>query len=125
MQEASATSSMAQCRRLKWSSISAVHVWTIRKRFAGQAGKAVLTSSDHRRFEDEAAETELQRLLEFASRRGGGEPGIWGTLWVSQGSSFGDPKLDDAGRRTLQGCIEAQVGVVTGGERGRKIPIGD
>jgi chromosome segregation ATPase len=96
--------------------------WTILKRFAGQSGKAVLTSSDHRRFEDEAAELELQRLLEFASRRGGGEPGIWGTLWVRQGSSFGDPKLDDAGRRTLQGCIEAQVGVVTGGERGRRIP---
>lgn len=97
--------------------------WTILKRFAGQSGKAVLTSSDHRRFEDEAAELELQRLLQFASRRGGGEPGIWGTLWVRQGSSFGDPKLDDAGRRTLQGCIEAQVGVVTGGERGRRIPV--
>jgi chromosome segregation ATPase len=96
--------------------------WTIRKRFAGPAGKAVLTSSHSKRFEDDAAEAELQRLLGFASRRGGGEPGIWGTLWVSQGSSFGDPKLDDAGRRTLQGCIEAQVGVVTGGERGRKIP---
>jgi chromosome segregation ATPase len=97
--------------------------WTIRKRFAGQAGKAVLTSSDHRRFEDEAAEIELQRLLEFASRRGGSEPGIWGTLWVRQGRSFGDAKLDDAGRRTLQGCIEAQVGAVTGGERGRRIPV--
>src|ERR1017187_86534 len=96
--------------------------WTILKRFAGPSGKAVLTNSDHRRFEDEAAELELQRLLQFASRRGGGEPGIWGTLWVRQGSSFGDPKLDDAGRRTLQGCIEAQVGVVTGGERGRRIP---
>jgi hypothetical protein len=97
--------------------------WTIVKRFAGQSGKAVLTSSDHRRFEDEAAELELQRLLEFASRRGGGEPGIWGTLWVRQGSSFGDPKLDEAGRRTLQGCIEAQVGIITGGERGRRIPL--
>jgi DNA repair exonuclease SbcCD ATPase subunit len=97
--------------------------WTILKRFAGQSGKAVLTNSDHRRFEDEAAELELQRLLEFANRRGGGEPGIWGTLWVRQGSSFGDAKLDDAGRRTLQGCIEAQVGVVTGGQRGRRIPL--
>jgi len=97
--------------------------WTVRKRFAGQAGKAWLTCSDRRRFEDEAAEAELQRLLEFSSRRGGGEPGIWGTLWVRQGSSFGDPKLDDAGRRTLQGCIEGQVGVVTGGERGRKLPL--
>ncbi|MGD0500797.1 MAG: AAA family ATPase [Bryobacteraceae bacterium] len=96
--------------------------WTIQKRFAGQTGKAVLTNSNSRRFEDEAAETELQRLLEFAGGRGGGEPGIWGTLWVRQGGSFGDAKLDEAGRRTLQGCIEAQVGVVTGGERGRRIP---
>src|SRR5208282_5836101 len=31
-------------------------------------------------------------------------------------------ELDDAGRRTVQGCIEAQVGEVTGGERGRRIP---
>lgn len=97
--------------------------WTILKRFAGQSGKAVLTNSDHRRFEDEAAELELQQLLGFASRRGGGELGIWGTLWVRQRSSFGDPKLDEAGRRTLQGCVEAQVGVVTGGERGRRIPL--
>ena len=63
-----------------------------------------------------------QRLLEFA-RRGGGEPGIWGTLWVRQGSSFGDPKLDDAGRRTLQWPWRVPSGVITGGERGRKIPI--
>ncbi|HLZ52519.1 MAG TPA: AAA family ATPase [Candidatus Acidoferrum sp.] len=97
--------------------------WTICKRFAGPAGKAWLASSDGRRFEDEAADAELQRLLQFSSRRGGGEPGIWGTLWVRQGRSFGDPKLDEAGRRTLQGCIEAQVGVVTGGERGRRIPL--
>jgi uncharacterized protein YhaN len=97
--------------------------WTILKRFAGQSGKALLTSSRNQRFEDEAAEFELQRLLEFTNRRSGGEPGIWGTLWVRQGSSFGDPKLDDVGRRTLQGCIEAQVGVVTGGERGRRIPL--
>ncbi len=97
--------------------------WTIKKRFAGPSGKAVLTNSNNRRFEDEAAEAELQRVLEFAGGRGGGEPGIWGTLWVRQGGSFGDAQLDEAGRRTLQGCIEAQVGVVTGGERGRRIPV--
>src|SRR3990167_1445860 len=55
--------------------------WTIQKRFAGQAGKAVLTCSDSRVFEDEAAESELQHLLGFTGGRGGGEPGIWGTLW--------------------------------------------
>jgi energy-coupling factor transporter ATP-binding protein EcfA2 len=96
--------------------------WTIHKRFAGQAGKAILTCSDRRIFEDEAAEAELQRLLGFAGSRGGGEPGIWGTLWVQQGQSFGDPELDEQAQRTMQGCLEAQVGAVTGGARGQKIP---
>lgn len=96
--------------------------WTIHKRFAGQAGKATLTCSDHRLFEDDAAEAELQRLLGFTSSRGGGEPGIWGTLWVQQGQSFGDSALDEQGQRSMQGCLEAQVGLVTGGTRGQKIP---
>lgn len=96
--------------------------WIIHKRFAGQAGKATLTCSDHRIFEDDAAEAELQRLLGFTGGRGGGEPGIWGTLWVQQGQSFGDAALDDQGQRTMQGCLEAQVGLVTGGTRGQKIP---
>lgn len=96
--------------------------WTIHKRFAGQAGKASLTCSDGRLFEDDAAEAELQRLLGFAGSRSGGEPGIWGTLWVQQGQSFGDAALDEQGQRTMQGCLEAQVGLVTGGTRGQKIP---
>lgn len=97
--------------------------WTIHKRFAGQAGKAILTCSDRRLFEDDAAEAELQRLLGFAGGRGGGEPGIWGTLWVQQGKSFSDAGLDEQGQRTMQGCLEAQVGAVTGGARGQKIPM--
>ena len=44
--------------------------WTIYKRFAGQAGKAVLTCSDSRVFEDDAAEVELQRLLGFTGDAG-------------------------------------------------------
>jgi chromosome segregation ATPase len=96
--------------------------WTIHKRFAGQAGKATLTCSDDRLFEDDASEAELQRLLGFAGSRSGGEPGIWGTLWVQQGQSFGDAALDEQGQRTMQGCLEAQVGLVTGGTRGQKIP---
>ena len=96
--------------------------WTIRKRFAGQPGRAFLTSSDNRRFEDEAAEAELQRLLGFSAGRSTAEPGIWGTLWVRQGSAFGAIGLDDQARRTLQGCLEAQIGAVTGGARGQRIP---
>jgi DNA repair exonuclease SbcCD ATPase subunit len=96
--------------------------WTIKKRFAGQPGRAVLTSSDRRRFEDEAAEGELQRLLGFSAGRSASEPGIWGTLWVRQGGSFGAIGLDDQARQTLQGCLEAQIGAVTGGARGQRIP---
>jgi chromosome segregation ATPase len=96
--------------------------WTIRKRFAGQPGRAFLTSSDNRRFEDEAAETQLQRLLGFSAGRSASEPGIWGTLWVRQGGSLGAIGLDDQARRTLQGCLEAQIGAVTGGARGQQIP---
>ena len=96
--------------------------WLIHKRFAGQAGKAILTCSDQRVFEDDAAEAELQRLLGFSGGRSGGEPGIWGTLWVQQGRSFGDTDLDEQAQRTMQGCLEAQVGVVTGGSRGQTIP---
>jgi energy-coupling factor transporter ATP-binding protein EcfA2 len=96
--------------------------WTVHKRFAGQAGKATLTCSDQRLFEDDAAEAELQRLLGFSGGRTGGEPGIWGTLWVQQGKSFGDTELNEQAQRTMQGCLEAQVGLVTGGTRGQKIP---
>ena len=96
--------------------------WTIHKRFAGQVGKAILTCSDSRAFEDDAAEAELQRLLGFTGGRGGGEPGIWGTLWVQQGQSFGDAKINEQAQRTIQSCLETQVGFVTGGVRGQKLP---
>ncbi len=96
--------------------------WNLHKRFAGPAGRAVLTDRNGRRSEGEAAEAELQRLLGFERRARSTEPGIWATLWVQQGKSLSDTNLDPLGRRSLHGCIEAQIGVVTGGERGRKIP---
>ncbi len=96
--------------------------WTIHKKFAGQSGKSILKCSDNRLFEDDAAEDELQKLLGFKSGSRGGEPGIWGTLWVRQGESFGQEGLDEQAQQTMQQCIEAQVGLVTGGSRGQKIP---
>ena len=55
---------------------------------------------------------------------GGSRGRTWdlGTLWVQQGKSFGDMQLDENAQRTMQGCLETQVGVVTGGIRGQKIP---
>jgi DNA repair exonuclease SbcCD ATPase subunit len=96
--------------------------WTVRKRFAGSAGKAWLQSADGLLYEGEEAEGELQRLLGFAMSGRSAEPGIWGTLWVRQGRSFGDPALDEQARRTVHDCLETQVGAVTGGLRGQRIP---
>jgi energy-coupling factor transporter ATP-binding protein EcfA2 len=96
--------------------------WVIHKRFAGQAGKAVLTAPNGVIHEDEAAEAVLQRILGFTGGRGGGEPGIWGTFWVQQWQAFGDVKLNEQAQRTIQGCLEAQVGLVTGSVRGQRIP---
>jgi energy-coupling factor transporter ATP-binding protein EcfA2 len=97
--------------------------WTIQKRFAGQSGRAVLTNQNGRHFESAAAEAELQQLLGFERPSRDAEPGIWGTLWVQQGKSFGDASLDEFGRRSLEDCLEAQVGIVTGGQRGQRIPV--
>ena len=97
-------------------------IWTLTKRFAGPAGKALLRCLDGRRYEGEEAEAELQRLLGFTRGGRAAEPGIWGTLWVRQGRSFGDPALDEQARRTLHDCLETQVGAVTGGVRGQRIP---
>ncbi|MGH7116655.1 MAG: AAA family ATPase, partial [Stellaceae bacterium] len=77
--------------------------WTVAKRFAGQPGRAVLTGANGRRFDGDAAETELQKLLGFARGPRSSEPGIWGTLWVQQGKSFGEFGLDEHARRSLQG----------------------
>jgi DNA repair exonuclease SbcCD ATPase subunit len=96
--------------------------WSLKKRFAGPAGKAFLQNSDGRRYEDEEAEAELQRLLGFTVSGRNAEPGIWGTFWVRQGHSFGNPALDERARQTVHGCLEAQVGAVTGGLRGQRIP---
>jgi DNA repair exonuclease SbcCD ATPase subunit len=96
--------------------------WALKKRFAGPAGKAFLRNSDGRRYEDEEAEAELQRLLGFNVSGRNTERGIWGTFWVRQGHSFGDPSLDERARQTIHGCLEAQVGAVAGGLRGQRIP---
>jgi DNA repair exonuclease SbcCD ATPase subunit len=55
-------------------------IWTLTKRFAGPAGKALLRCLDGRRYEGEEAEAELQRLLGFTRGGRAAEPGIWGTL---------------------------------------------
>ena len=45
------------------------------------------------------------RLFEFGGSRSG-EQGIWGTLWVSQGRSFGNPELSAMARSTVPWNVE-------------------
>jgi hypothetical protein len=99
--------------------------WEIWKKFAGQSGQARLTGPNGEVYQGDRAEEKLQELLGFEQRaKAEAMLGVWGALWVQQGLSLGLPALDERARRTIQGCIEAQVGAVTGGERGRKIPEG-
>ena len=95
--------------------------WTVQKRFAGQSGKTLLENAKGLRYEGEEAESEISRLFGFDAGSKGDETSIWGTLWVEQGKSFLGPSVAGRARSTIEGCIEAQVGAVVGGERGQNI----
>jgi uncharacterized protein YhaN len=95
--------------------------WTVHKRFAYAAGKTTLENDRSLRFEGEEAEEEIRRLFGFETNAKSVESGIWGTLWVEQGQSFAPTTMSDRARRTIEGCIETQVGTVVGGQRGRRI----
>ena len=101
--------------------LDGVH-WALHKRFAGQSGRTTLSGQSGNPLQGEAAEAELQQLLRFDRTPQKAGPGIWGTLWVQQGQSFSGANLDDSGRQSIESCLEAQVGVVTGGQRGQRIP---
>jgi energy-coupling factor transporter ATP-binding protein EcfA2 len=96
--------------------------WRIEKRFLHQP-VACLTAPDGSRFDGNAAEEELQRLLGFgaAGKQGAkpGQMGMWGALWVTQRESVQQADLSsDLARATLTSCLDAEVGVLTGSEKG-------
>ena len=99
--------------------------YRLRKRFL-KSPFARLECGDGRVLEGDAAEEELRRLLGFqeAGTRGATEDtlGMWGVLWVRQGQSFGAPSLPDSARASLSEGLEAEVGSVLGGRRGRELP---
>ena len=99
--------------------------YRLRKRFL-KSPFARLECGDGRVMEGDAAEEELRRLLGFqeAGTRGATEDtlGMWGVLWVRQGQSFGAPSLPDSARASLSEGLEAEVGSVLGGRRGRELP---
>ncbi len=100
-------------------------IWRIEKHFIVQPS-ARLTTPDGHRFEGDDAEEALQRLLGFgaAGRKGATAEhfGVWGALWVSQRQSVEQADLSsDLARTTVGACLDAEVGVLTGSEKGRAI----
>ena len=97
--------------------------WRLHKAFC-QRHEAELASNGERYTGDEVDER-LADLLGFvAPGRGGSQPdkhqGIYGLLWVEQGASHRALNVG-AGKGTLASALEAEVGQVLGGARGRAL----
>ena len=99
--------------------------YRIRKRFVKKP-YAQLNCPDGRKLEGDAAEDSLRNLLGFNEPgKTGAKPenlGMWDVLWVQQGQSFGSLNLPDSARSSLHSALEAEVGAVLGGKRGRALP---
>lgn len=99
--------------------------YRIRKRFVKKP-YAQLLCPDGRKLEGDAAEDALRELLGFDEPgKTGAKPetlGMWNVLWVEQGQSFGALDLPDSARSSLHSALEAEVGAVLGGKRGRALP---
>jgi len=99
--------------------------WRIEKQFLHRP-TARLTAPDGRRFDGSAAEEELQRVLGFgAGGKQGAKPGqmgVWAALWVTQRESVDQADLTSPSiRMTVAECLHGEVGVLTGGEKGRAV----
>ena len=99
--------------------------YRLRKAFCRKPHEALL-AADGRTFEGDAAEEELTRILGFTPAKKGApkpeEHGVWGLFWVEQGTTFlSDRRIGDAGRATLMGALEDEMGHVLGGDAGRAI----
>jgi hypothetical protein len=46
---------------------------------------------------------------------------MWAALWVTQRDSVDQPNLPDSARQTIHGCLEEEVGALTGGTRGKTL----
>jgi len=99
--------------------------YRIRKRFVKKP-YAQLLCPDGRKLEGDAAEDALRELLGFDEPgKTGARPetlGMWNVLWVQQGQSFAALDLPDSARSSLHSALEAEVGAVLGGKRGKALP---
>jgi DNA repair exonuclease SbcCD ATPase subunit len=100
-------------------------IYRITKRFIKKA-YARLSCPDGRMLEGDVAEDRLRHLLGFDEPGKTGAKsetlGMWNVLWVQQGQSFGVLDLPASARSNLHHALEAEVGTVLGGRRGRALP---
>jgi len=82
-------------------------------------------SGGGRSFAGPAAEEALRELLGFDHQaRGASDPlqqGVWGLLWVEQGTAYLPMTHGDRAQRTLQATLESEVGEVLGGQQGQAV----
>ena len=99
--------------------------YRITKRFVKKP-YAELSCPDGRTLQGETAEEALRAKLGFSEPNNrGAQPeslGTWSVLWVQQGQSFGAPEIPHAAQSDLHSALEAEVGMVLGGRRGRALP---
>ena len=100
-------------------------LYRITKRFIKKP-YARLSCPDGRTLEGDAAEDTLRSLLGFDEPGKTGAKaetlGMWNVLWVQQGQSFGALDIPSTARSSLHSALEAEVGTVLGGRRGRALP---
>ena len=98
-------------------------VYRIEKRFLHKEPFARLHMRDGSFHEGDVAEEKLQQLLGFRKAGNQGhkpeDAGMWGALWVTQLQATRLPELPEYARQTIHGCLEAQLGTITGGLRGK------
>lgn len=102
-------------------------LYKIEKRFLHREPHASLTMPDGVIHHNEAAEEHLQRVLNFTQAgKTGSKPeniGMWAALWVTQRESVDQPGFTDSARQTIHGCLDHEVGALTGGTRGKKLLV--
>ncbi|MGO9174306.1 MAG: AAA family ATPase [Rhodomicrobium sp.] len=100
-------------------------LYRITKRFIKKP-YARLSCPDGRTLEGDAAEDTLRSLLGFDEPGKSGAKaetlGMWNVLWVQQGQSFAALDIPSTARSSLHSALEAEVGAVLGGRRGRALP---
>ena len=100
-------------------------LYKVEKRFLHKEPYARLTMPGGVLHHDEAAEEHLQGVLNFTQAgKTGSKPdnvGMWAALWVTQRESVDQPDFTDSARQTIHGCLDLEVGALTGGTRGKKL----